>query len=120
MGVVHNIAYFYWFERARHALMAEIMPYAESQALGIATPVVENHCEYTGFAHFDETLTVITRHRVLDHPEVRLTFQHEIVRGGKRTPVATGHSVIALMNWNDQTLAREWPQDTWNRYQTLR
>ena len=119
MGVIHNVEYFHWFEEGRLQIMLEVLPMDEAVALGIAMPVVENHCNYKVPARFGDRLTLYTTHRVSPAYEGRLRFEHMLVRDGTRVEIACGYSVTTIVDMSTMRLIKEWKGELWDRYQAL-
>jgi acyl-CoA thioester hydrolase len=120
MGVIHNVEYFRWFEEGRLQIMLEVLPISEALALGVAMPVVENHCVYRTPARFGDVLTLVTTHRVSQRYEGSLRFEHSLVNGRNKIEIASGYAVATLVDMSNMQLVREWPADIWERYQNLR
>jgi acyl-CoA thioester hydrolase len=120
MGVVHNAVYLQWFERGRLEIMEEVLPFQQALDLGIMTPVVENLCHYRRPVRFGDALVLYTTHELQLHYEGRLLFNHYLVRERGKTATAHGHTVLTLVQSPDYDLIKDWPEDVWNRYQSLR
>ena len=119
MGVVHNSVYFLWFERGRFQVLQEVLPFDEALSLGMAMPVVENHCRYKKPVRFGDPLVLITTHDILSCYEGRLMFRHSLVHAKHKIEMASGHSVSTLMKMPSLQLVKEWPADCWQRYSNL-
>jgi acyl-CoA thioesterase FadM len=119
MGVVHNSVHLLWFEQGRLQIMLEVLPLEEALALGVAMPVVENHCHYRLPVKFGMPLTLFTTHHVQPAYEGRLIFQHYLIHEKHRTAMAWGQTVTTLLEVRTNRLAKDWPADVWQRYQAL-
>jgi acyl-CoA thioester hydrolase len=120
MGVIHNVEYFHWFEEGRLQIMLDVLPIAEAMALGVGMPVVENHCCYRTPARFGDVLTLYTTHRVSDHYEGHLRFEHSLINNKNKTEIACGYAVATLVDMSTMQLIKQWTTDLWERYQSLR
>jgi acyl-CoA thioester hydrolase len=119
MGVVHNAEYFLWFEEGRLQVMSDVIPVTEALELGVITPVVENHCVYKTPARFGNQLTLVTTHNVLPAYEGRLRFDHHLVDKATKSEIASGYTVITLVDAKNMRLIKEWIPELWSRYQAL-
>lgn len=120
MRVIHNVAYFHWFEEGRLQIMLEILPMDEAMALGLGMPITENYCCYKTPARFGDVLTLYTTHRVTDVYEGRLRFDHVLMNNKTRTEIACGYAVATLIDMSTMQLIKEWNGTLWERYQALR
>ncbi len=120
LGMVHNVAYFHWFERGRLALLWEILPFAEAVRLHLGLPVVRHVCEYLKAAHFGDHLVLTTTHEIQPRYEGRLVFRHSLVHEGNKAEIATAETALTIMDVRTGQLVREFPHDVWNRYQAIR
>lgn len=120
MGVIHNSVYFLWFEQGRLQIMLEVMPLAEALDLGIYMPVVDNTCHYRKPAMFGHPLVLYTTHHIQPAYEGRLVFNHYLVHEKHRTALAYGRTVTTLVAARTRCLIKEWPEQTWQRYQALK
>jgi acyl-CoA thioester hydrolase len=119
MGVVHNAEYFLWFEEGRLQIMTCVIAVTEALKLGVITPVVENHCVYKTPARFGDKLTLVTTHNLLPAYEGRLRFDHHLVNRTTKVEIASGHTVITLVDATNMQLIKEWSTELWARYQAL-
>ena len=119
MGVVHNVQYFYWFELGRMQIMEDLMSLDAAVKLGVATPVVENHCLYRVPVRYGDPLVLLTEHRCLPAWEGRLVFSHSLVHRKLKTEMACGRTTTTLIDTAAGRLVKEWPEDLWQRYQAL-
>ena len=119
MGVIHNSAYFLWFEQGRLQIMLEVLPIEEAMQLGVAMPVVENVCHYRKPVKFGQPLLLYTTHHVQPHYEGRLVFNHYLLHEKQKTAMAWGRTVTTLVDAQTNRLVKEWPGDIWKRYQAL-
>jgi len=119
MGVIHNANYFLWFERGRLAIMLEVLPVEAAMKLGIFMPVVENLCQYRKPVKFGMPLVLFTTHNLQAAYEGRLVFHHYLIHEKLRTPMATGQTVITMVDAQSNKLVKDWPADIWERYQAL-
>ena len=119
MGMIHNAEYFRWFEEGRLEILLEVLPIAEALETGVAMPVIENRCTYRTPARFGDVLTLYTTHQVVLVYEGRLRFEHSLVKGGNRTEIASGSTVITVVDISTMRLIKQWPEEIWQRYQAL-
>jgi acyl-CoA thioester hydrolase len=119
MGMVHNAVYFHWFEEGRLQIMNSLLSFEEALELRVVTPVVENHCVYKKPARFGDHLTLLTSHRIVPAYEGRLHFDHVLTNRTTKAELATGHTVITLVDLSTEQLIKEWNKDLWERYQAL-
>jgi len=119
MGVIHNSVHFLWFEEGRLQIMLEVMPMDEAMVLGVAMPVVENHCEYHRAVRFGDPLLLISTHQMQSTYEGRLIFRHSLVHEKQKTEMASGYTVTTLLDYRTNQLVKEWPESAWQRYQRL-
>ena len=119
MGMVHNVQYFYWFEQGRLQIMEELMPLDATVKLGVAMPVVENHCLYRSPVRYGDPLVLITEHQCLGAWEGRLVFSHSLVHRKFKTEVACGRTTATLVNVNEGRLVKQWPPELWQHYLSL-
>jgi acyl-CoA thioester hydrolase len=119
MSVVHNVQYFYWFEQGRLQIMEELMPLDDAVKLGVAMPVVENHCLYHKPVRYGDPLLLLTEHHCLSAWEGRLVFSHSLVHRKLKTEMACGWSTATLIEVASGRLVKEWPKDLWQRYLSL-
>ena len=101
MGVIHNAEYFLWFEEARMQFMSEIISLDEAIARGVGVPVIANQCSYKKFVRLGDPLILITEHEK------------------KKIEMAVGQTVVTIFDMKDQQLVWRWPDDLWQRYQSL-
>jgi acyl-CoA thioester hydrolase len=119
MGVVHNSNYLLWFERGRMEIMLEVLPVEESIKLGVFMPVVENLCHYRRPVKFGMPLLLFTSHHIQPSYEGRLVFSHYLIHERLRTAMATGQTVMTVVDAQTGKLVKEWPPEIWRRYQSL-
>jgi len=119
MGVIHNSVFFLWFEQGRLQIMLEVIPMEEALTLGVAMPVVENHCHYRKPVKFGAPLLLFTTHHVQPAYEGRLVFSHYLIQEKHRTAMAWGQTVTTLVDARTSRLVKDWPADLWQRYQAL-
>lgn len=119
MRVVHNVQFFYWFELGRTRIMEEFMSLDAALGLGVAMPVVENHCLYRKPVRYGDPLVLLTEHRCLSAWAGRLVFSHSLVHRKLKTEVACGRTTTTLIELETGRLVKEWPEDLWRRYLAL-
>jgi acyl-CoA thioester hydrolase len=119
MGVIHNSAYFLWFEEGRLQIMLEVLPMEEALALGVAMPVVENWASYRKPVKFGMPLLLYTTHCIEPVYTGRLVFQHFLVHEKQKITMALGRTVATLVDFKTNRLIKEWPESVWKRYQAL-
>lgn len=96
MGIVHHSNYIVYYEMARvEALRAWGMPYAEMEAQGVISPILEIGSKYILPAYFDEVLTV--RVIVEELPIVRFKVRYELYNESG-TLINTGHTWLGFLN----------------------
>jgi acyl-CoA thioester hydrolase len=120
MGVIHNSVYFLWFEEGRMQILLEILPLAEALEMGAAMPVVENVCRYRKPVRFGMPLQLYTAHRVESVYLGRLVFRHYLFHDKLHSELASGHSVVTLVDQRTNQLIKELPEPVWQRYQALK
>ncbi len=119
MGVVHNGAYFYWFEKGRLAILWSILPFEESVRLHLGLPVVRHVCNYRNAAHFGDRLVLTTTHELLEHYEGRLVFHHSLMHETRKIEIAEAETTLTIMDMQTGQLVREFPPEVWERYRSL-
>ncbi len=119
MGLVHNVAYFYWFERGRLLILWDIMPLDEAIRLNVGMPVVRHVCDYKNAARYGDRLVLTTTHERLPNYEGRLIFRHSLMHETRKTEIAVAETTLTVMNMQTGQLIREFPADVWQRYQAL-
>lgn len=120
MGVVHNAAYFYWFEKGRLEILWSVLPFDEAVRLHLALPVVRHVCNYRNAARFGDRLVLTTLHEVVRRYEGRLVFRHSLMHEGNKTEIAEAETTITIMDMKTGQLIREFPVDVGERYQALK
>lgn len=119
MGLVHNAAYFYWFEKGRLEILWDILPFEEAVRLRLGLPVVRHICNYRNAARFGDRLVLTTSHELLPRYEGRLVFQHSLMHETRKTEIAEAETTLTIMDMQALQLVREFPADVWTRYQKL-
>ena len=119
LGVAHNSVYFKWFERGRLELFEEILPIATAMEEGIAAPVVHNSCDYENPARFRDRLVLTTRMPFQEPYPGRVRFRHELSNARTKQAIATGETVVTLVEWKTGRLIREVPEDMMARVREL-
>lgn len=119
MGVVHNAAYFRWFELGRLQVVEEVIPMESALRRSLAIPVVVNHCEYLYPARYLDRLVVTTTHRILPEWSGRLVFNHSISHEKSKTEICRGLSGVTVTDTCSMHVLKELPEDIWARYQEL-
>ncbi len=120
MGMVHNAAYFYWFEKGRLALLWEILPFDDAIRLHLGLPVVRHVCDYLNAARFGDRLVLTTTHELQSHYEGRLVFRHSLVHETNKAEIATAETSLTIMDMRTGQLVRDFPPDVWKRYQSMK
>lgn len=78
MGMVHHSNYVRWFEEARVDYLEHIgLPYHVIEAGGIASPVLEMHCQYKSKVTFGETVTICVSMKA--YSGLRYTVGYEVI-----------------------------------------
>ncbi len=119
MGMVHNAAYFYWFEKGRLDILWAILPFEEAVRLRLGLPVVRHVCNYRKAARFGDSLVLTTTHELLPRYEGRLVFQHSLMHETNKTEIAEAETTLTIMDMRDGQLVRDFPAEVWKRYQSL-
>lgn len=119
MGVAHNAAYFYWFERGRLAILWQILPLEEAICLGIAMPVVRQTCEYRKAVRYGDRLILTTSHEVLRQYEGRFIFKHSLMHETTKMEAASSEVDLVVLDLRSGQLLRDLPSAMWERYQAL-
>jgi acyl-CoA thioester hydrolase len=97
MGVVYYSKYLTWFEVGRVSLLRDIgFGYSEWVRHELQFPVVQAHADYRAPARFDDEILVKTRIASIGNKSIR--FENEVFKLPEMKPLATGHTVHALMN----------------------
>ncbi len=119
MGVVHNAAYFYWFEKGRLEILWNILPFEEAVRFRLGLPVVRHVCNYRKAAKFGDRLILTTTHELLSRYEGRIVFQHSLMHETNKAEIAEAETTLTIMDMQDGHLVREFPVTVWERYQAL-
>ena len=119
MGVVHNAAYFYWFEKGRLAFLWEIMTFEQSVELRLGLPVVRHECDYHQAARYGDRLMLTTSHQIQDQYEGRLVFHHSLVHASRKVEIASAMTALTIMDMQTGQLIRAFPEDVWQRYHAM-
>jgi acyl-CoA thioester hydrolase len=90
MGIVYHGSFLPWLEVGRTNLLKECgLPYRELEAQGYYLPVVELGLKYHKPAHYDDTVTIITR--LLERPLLRIRLDFVVRRGDELLVTAFTH-----------------------------
>ena len=96
MGVVYYANYLVWFEVGRTEWLRQAgWSYKEMEAIGVALPVIEAHCDYRQPVRYDDEVDIRTRASGLS--PVRVRFDYEIVLPGD-VLAAAGHTIHAALD----------------------
>ncbi len=96
MGVVYYANYLVWFEVGRTEWLRQAGgSYKEVEAIGVALPVIEAHCDYRQPVRYDDEVDIRTRASGLS--PVRVRFDYEIVLR-ENAGAAAGHTVHAALD----------------------
>lgn len=120
MGMAHNTAYFYWFEKGRLAILWDIIPFDEAVRLRLGLPVVRHVCNYRKAARYGDRLVLTTTHEIQSQYEGRLMFRHSLVHEGNKEEIATAETSLTIMDMQSGQLIREFPRHVWERYQAMK
>ena len=120
MGVVHNGEFIRWFEEGRLRILLEVIPLECAQQRGIALPVIENRCKYHTFCRYGDRLVLTTSHRISSEYRGKLRFMHSLVNERTKVEVASGETVVTLVEFPSGNLIKQWPSDLWERYLCLK
>jgi YbgC/YbaW family acyl-CoA thioester hydrolase len=98
-GVVSNIAYLRYVEKARTALFAGLgMPASEMMATGLFPAVVRTEIDYRSPARLGDEIRVVAR--LVTVEKVRAICEFRLIAtapGGEPRPVAAASQVVALI-----------------------
>ena len=96
MGVTHHSNYIRWMEEARIDFMDQMgFPYAEMEADGIVSPVVEISCKYRKPCTFGDVITISVA--VESFSGVKMVLLYDM-RNGKDQVVCTARSEHAFLD----------------------
>lgn len=96
MGVVYHSNYIVYYEEARTELFRALgMPYAELEAQGIMTPILEVESKYLAPAYYDEVVTV--RATIAEEPMARMNITYEVMDEAGKV-INTGRTVLGFVN----------------------
>jgi len=102
MGIVYYANYYRFFEAARAAYLRALgKSYRDLQALDVALPVIESHCNYQRPAYYEDVLAIDTE--LTELRGASLTFHYVVTRGDTR--LATGHTSHACVGRNGRPKA---------------
>ena len=77
MGVVYHGNYLVWLEIARTNLMEELgLPYAQMEAAGVYSPVIDIHLSYKASMTYGQVATVKTW--IGEYNGFRVTYRYEV------------------------------------------
>ena len=119
MGFVHNVAFFYWFEKGRLGILWDILPFEEAMRLHLGLPVVRHVCNYRNAARFGDRLVLTTTHELLPRYEGRLVFQHSLMHETRKVEIAEAETTLTILDMKDGQLVRDFPPEVWARYKAL-
>lgn len=119
MGLVHNAAYFHWFEKGRLSILWAIIPLDEAIKLGLGLPVVRHVCDYRKAARYGDRLVLTTTHELLPRYEGRLLFRHSLMHETNKSEIAEAETALTIIDMKTGQLVREFPPGIWERYQSL-
>ena len=119
MGMVHNAAYFYWFEKGRLAILWAILPFDEALRLHLGLPVVRQTCDYRKAVRYGDRLVLTTTHELLPRYEGRLVFRHSLMHETNKAEIAEAETALTILDMQTGQLIREFPPEVWQRYQSL-
>lgn len=120
LRVVHNAAYFTWFEKGRLQLLEEFFPVSWALENRVVTPVVMNRAEYLNPATYGDRLVVSTRHRIVESWNGRLLFEHAISNAKTKVELCVGETAVTVLDLGTGHLLKEIPEAIWKSYQALR
>ena len=109
MGVTHHANYIHWMEEARICFMDQIgFPYAEMEAKGVVSPVVEIFCKYRKPCTFGDEISVSVS--VVSFGGVKMTRAYEM-RGKDGALLFEAQSVHAFLDRDGRVvrMRREMP-----------
>ncbi len=119
MQIVHNTQYFRWFETGRLRILNRFIPVHVAMDLGLAVPVVMNHCEYLAPARYGDDLIVTTTHVVLPQWNGRFCFEHSISNEKTKIELCRGRSDVTVMTVADGRVLKGLPESIWAQYLEL-
>jgi len=101
MSIAYHGSYLPWLEIGRTELLrAHGFPYADLERAGYRLPVLEIHLNYKRPARYDDVVTIETSLR--EKPALRIRMEYQLFRD--TTLLATGHSVHAFLNHNNEVV----------------
>jgi len=119
LGIAHNAMYFKWFERGWMAIMEDILPMEDAINSGISTVVIHNHCDYRKPCRFKDKL-ILTSRLILPEPHDRkFIFKHDLTNKVTRDTVATGESILTLIDLHTHKLLNKIPDGISQKIFTL-
>ncbi|HEX9783501.1 MAG TPA: thioesterase family protein [Opitutaceae bacterium] len=99
MGIAYHGSYLPWLEIGRTELLRDYgLPYAELERVGYRLPVLEVGLRYLKPALYDDMITIESS--IAEKPILRIRIDYRLKRG--ETAIATGHSVHAFLNHQNQ------------------
>ncbi len=110
MGVMHHANYVHWMEEARIDFMEQLsFPYADMEAAGVVSPVVELSCRYKKPCTFGDEIAISVA--VEELSGVKLTLRYEMCNRAGET-VCTARSEHAFLHRDGRIvrLKRELPE----------
>ena len=111
MGVVHHSNYVRWLEEARTFYFNDAgVPYAETEALGVAIPVTDIKLKYMSAARYGDTFTI--RPRMTKYTAVRFEVDYTVTNqhGQILLRGTTSHAFVDTKNFKPVALSRAIPE----------
>ncbi len=111
MAIIHHSNYLRWFESARIEYLKAIgINYADCEAAGFMSPVMEIQCKYINMVRFGDTVDVHTYYRVYNG--VKLFVTYEVVNRTTGEVCCTGWSKHCFCNKEGRpiSLKRSFPE----------
>lgn len=100
MGIVHHSVYPVWFEAGRTEFIKTAgTRYSELEEMGIRLPLLTLVCRYSGFAEYEDEVTVVTSMKSLS--PTRVAFEYRIRRNKESKAIVSGETEHV---WTDKNL----------------
>ena len=125
MGVVHHASYVLYFEDARTNFLEQLgTPYAQIEAAGLTSPVVDLHINYgRPLVYGDQP---IMRTRVVENGQSKTVYAYEVFKNAAdleaNQPCCTArstHCVVDAHTFKPVSIKRRLPQ-LWEQYEAVR
>jgi len=122
MGVVHHSSYILYFEDARTHFLDQLgFPYAQIEAQGLMSPVVDLQVSYGKPLTFGDE--PVLRTRVVQNGQSKTVYAYEVFKSAQdleaNKPCCTGrstHCVVDAATFRPVSIKRRLPE-LWERYE---